>query len=51
MNDINHKPKHVVITGRNAPAKLIAIANLVTEMTETKHHFKAGVKAQVDVEF
>jgi cob(I)alamin adenosyltransferase len=43
--------KHVVITGRHAPAELIAMADLVTEMTETKHHFKAGVKAQVGVEF
>ncbi len=43
--------KHVVITGRGAPAELIAAADLVTEMTETKHPFKAGVKAQVGVEF
>ena len=43
--------KHVVITGRHAPADLIAMADLVTEMAETKHHFKAGVKAQVGVEF
>jgi cob(I)alamin adenosyltransferase len=43
--------KHVVITGRGAPAELIAAADLVTEMTEIKHPFKAGVKAQVGVEF
>ncbi len=43
--------KHVVITGRGAPAELIAAADLVTEMTEVKHPFKAGVKAQVGVEF
>lgn len=43
--------KHVVITGRGAPAELIAVADLVTEMTEIKHPFKAGVKAQVGVEF
>lgn len=43
--------KHVVITGRGAPVELIAAADLVTEMTEVKHPFKAGVKAQVGVEF
>jgi cob(I)alamin adenosyltransferase len=43
--------KHIVITGRGAPPELIAVADLVTEMTEIKHPFKAGVKAQVGVEF
>jgi len=43
--------KHVVITGRGAPPELVAAADLVTEMTEIKHPFKSGVKAQVGVEF
>ncbi|MFA6960999.1 MAG: cob(I)yrinic acid a,c-diamide adenosyltransferase [Opitutaceae bacterium] len=43
--------KHVVITGRGAPPALIELADLVTEMTEIKHPFKTGVKAQVGVEF
>lgn len=43
--------KHVVITGRGAPPELIELADLVTEMTEIKHPFKTGVKAQVGVEF
>ena len=42
---------HVVVTGRNAKDKLIEAADLVTEMREIKHHFKAGVKAQTGVEF
>jgi len=42
---------HVVVTGRNAKDKLIEIADLVTEMGEIKHHFKAGVKAQSGIEF
>jgi cob(I)alamin adenosyltransferase len=42
---------HVVITGRNAKADLIAIADLVTEMSLVKHHFEAGVKAQAGIEF
>ncbi|MCX8998048.1 cob(I)yrinic acid a,c-diamide adenosyltransferase [Rhizobiaceae bacterium BDR2-2] len=42
---------HVVVTGRNAKPLLTEVADLVTEMTLVKHHFKAGVKAQAGVEF
>ncbi|CAD7050363.1 cob(I)yrinic acid a,c-diamide adenosyltransferase [Pseudorhizobium endolithicum] len=42
---------HVVVTGRNAKPLLIEAADLVTEMTLVKHHFKAGVKAQAGIEF
>jgi len=42
---------HVLCTGRNAKPELIEAADLVTEMTEVKHHFRAGYKAQVGVEF
>jgi len=42
---------HVMCTGRNAKPELIEFADLVTEMTEVKHHFRAGYKAQVGVEF
>jgi cob(I)alamin adenosyltransferase len=47
------KPRntHVVITGRNAKEELIEIADLVTEMVEIKHPFRAGVKAQAGIEF
>jgi cob(I)alamin adenosyltransferase len=40
-----------VVTGRNAKPELIAAADLVTEMTLVKHPFRAGVKAQLGVEF
>jgi cob(I)alamin adenosyltransferase len=43
--------KHVVITGRNAHAALIEMADLVTEMTLIKHPFRGGVKAQKGIEF
>ncbi len=43
--------QHVVITGRNAKPELIASADLVTEFGAVKHHFAAGVKAQLGVEF
>ena len=42
---------HVVVTGRNAKPELVAVADLVTEMTLVKHHFAAGVKAQEGIEF
>ena len=43
--------QHVVVTGRNAKSALIEMADLVTEMTEVKHPFRAGVKAQLGIEF
>ena len=42
---------HVVVTGRDAPQELIEMADLVTEMTEIKHPFNAGVRAQQGIEF
>ena len=43
--------KTIICTGRNAKRELIDIADLVTEMTEIKHHFRAGYKAQAGIEF
>ena len=50
---LKNKPagKHIICTGRNAKPELIEIANLVTEMTEVKHHFRDGYKAQAGIEF
>jgi cob(I)alamin adenosyltransferase len=42
--------QHVVITGRGAPAGLVAVADTVTEMRVVKHAFDAGIKAQKGVE-
>lgn len=42
---------HIVVTGRNAKDALIDAADMVTEMTMVKHHFKDGVKAQKGIEF
>ena len=51
--DLNARPrdKHVVITGRNAKPELLAIADLVTEMTLVKHPFEQGIKAQRGIDF
>ena len=50
---LQQKPEdtHVIITGRNAKAELIEIADLVTEMEQIKHPFRSGVKAQAGIEF
>ncbi|RYE07214.1 MAG: cob(I)yrinic acid a,c-diamide adenosyltransferase [Hyphomicrobiales bacterium] len=50
---LRNKPRdmHVIVTGRNAKDELIELADLVTEMTEIKHPFRSGVKAQAGVEF
>src|SRR5215210_7052122 len=42
---------HIVVTGRDAPAELMEAADLVTEMTEIKHPFQAGIRAQQGIEF
>ena len=42
---------HVVLTGRNAKPEVIELADLVTEMAAVKHPFRAGIKAQMGVEF
>jgi cob(I)alamin adenosyltransferase len=49
----DHKPPalHLIITGRNAPAPLIDLADLVTEMKLVKHPYEQGIKAQPGIEF
>ncbi len=42
---------HVVVTGRNAPPGLVEAADLVTEMVEVKHPFRAGIGAQLGIEY
>ncbi|MGL5269597.1 MAG: cob(I)yrinic acid a,c-diamide adenosyltransferase [Selenomonadaceae bacterium] len=42
---------HLVLTGREARPAIIEQADLVTEMTEIKHPYAAGIKAQAGIEF
>ncbi len=53
IETLANKPEdlHVIVTGRNAKDELIEIADLVTEMTQIKHPFRSGVKAQKGIEF
>ncbi len=50
---IKNKPNHVelVLTGRNAPPEIIAIADLVTEMKETKHPYTQGEPPRKGIEY
>ena len=53
LGALHRKPAdmHIVITGRNASEALLERADLVTEMKETKHPLKSGIKAQKGIEF
>ena len=53
LNTLRNKlpDQHVIVTGRNAKDELIDLADLVTEMTQVKHPFRRGVKAQPGIEF
>ncbi|OBC02299.1 cob(I)yrinic acid a,c-diamide adenosyltransferase [Mycobacterium sp. 852002-40037_SCH5390672] len=43
--------QHVVITGRDAPQRLVDAADLVTEMTKVKHPMDVGRKGQKGIEW
>ncbi|MBI3913227.1 MAG: cob(I)yrinic acid a,c-diamide adenosyltransferase [Chloroflexi bacterium] len=53
MEFIDAKPAdfNLVLTGRGAPAELIARADLVTEMREIKHPYQKGILAQKGIDF
>lgn len=48
--DAKSKNIELVITGRDAAAKIIEKADLVTQMKAVKHYFKNGVEARVGIE-
>ena len=45
------KRTSVILTGRDAKPELMDMADLVTEMTEIKHPFKAGIKAKQGIDY
>jgi cob(I)alamin adenosyltransferase len=49
---LTEKPPTVelVLTGRRAPASIIAAADLVTEMVEVKHPYQRGIQARRGIE-
>ena len=52
LNDLKNRPpmQHVVITGRGAPDALCEAADTVTDMTDIKHAFRAGIQAQKGID-
>ncbi|MDR1241431.1 MAG: cob(I)yrinic acid a,c-diamide adenosyltransferase [Deltaproteobacteria bacterium] len=43
-------PLELILTGRHAPAELVARADLVTRMEEVKHYYRAGVMSRAGIE-
>jgi len=50
---ITGRPEHVnvVVTGRDAPAALIEIADTVSEITEVKHAYQQGIRAKRGLDY
>ena len=53
LEAIKNRPKnqHAVITGRNASKELIALADTVSEINNTKHAFDSGIKVQKGIDY
>lgn len=53
VETLKNKPKRlsIIITGRNAAAELIDIADTVSENRVVKHAFQDGIKAQKGIEY
>jgi cob(I)alamin adenosyltransferase len=49
---ISQRPERVelVLTGRSADPRVVAAADLVTEMVEVKHYYRKGVEARIGIE-
>ena len=41
----------VVLTGRDAPAALIEVADTVSEVAEIKHAYQAGIRAKKGIDY
>jgi len=54
LDAVKNRPAklHLVVTGRNAPEELLAVADLVTEMRNLKHPYHdQGISAQTGIEY
>lgn len=52
INTLKSKPENmeIILTGRNVPAEIVEIADLVTEMKAIKHYFNNGMSARIGIE-
>lgn len=53
LNLITNKPElvEIILTGRNAPAEILAAADLITEMKMSRHYYNTGTSARRGVEY
>ena len=53
IETIRDRPEHVsiVVTGRDAPAELIEVADTVTDMREVKHAYQRGIRAKRGIDY
>jgi cob(I)alamin adenosyltransferase len=53
VTTIRDRPEsvNVIITGRDAPAALVEIADTVTEMNEVKHAYRKGIRAKRGIDY
>lgn len=42
---------NIIVTGRNAPAAIISVADTVSEVQNVKHAFEAGIRASKGIDF
>jgi len=52
VQTLSQRPRdvHVVLTGRDCPPEIVAIADTVIEMRKGKHAYEAGIPAQRGIE-
>jgi cob(I)alamin adenosyltransferase len=50
---IKNRPAGIdlILTGRNAPAQIMELADTVSEIKEIKHHYAAGIKNRAGIEY
>ncbi len=53
VTEIRDRPEHVsvILTGRNAPAELIEIADTASEIANLKHAYQAGIRAKKGIDY
>ena len=50
---LRDRPEHVnvIVTGRDAPAAIVELADTVTEMREVKHAYQRGIRAKRGIDY